>query len=116
MRKDHVYFFHMREHYPDGDNLKLSNMGGVTVAFKYYPETNNNNAFISWAASFCSPIDNFNKRLGRVKAEGRLQSPKHMHHFSIPEDATVEYVMNEIKEQVYKTREARDMFVRSYLI
>jgi len=51
-------------------NGKPHNKGGFTVAFR---EISNGDG-VEYAYSFCHPSDNFNKTLGRIKAEGRLNS------------------------------------------
>ncbi len=39
---------------------------------------NENNEVTAWAAATCHPKDNFCKQTGRVKAAGRLNSPRHV--------------------------------------
>ena len=59
-------FLHIRKY---NDNLQIQGRGGVTVA---YDDLTNGCWMIAIAR--CHEKDNFNKRLGRVKAEGRLMS------------------------------------------
>ena len=64
-----VKFIHLRRrNIEDGS---ISNSGGVTVAFREV------GANIEYAIARCSPYDNFSKKLGRIKAEGRLESDKY---------------------------------------
>ena len=51
---------------------QILNNGGTTIAFR---ELGDNQ--IEYALAHCSPKDNFSKALGRIKAEGRLNSPKY---------------------------------------
>lgn len=52
-------------------NGKPHNKGGFTVAFREVEDG------VEYAYAYCSPKDNFNKALGRIKAEGRLHSKVH---------------------------------------
>ena len=63
-----VKFAHLRDYDFDGC---VDNCGGATVA---YIETRQG---WQYAAAVCSPNDNFNKRFGRAKAAGRLNSPQY---------------------------------------
>lgn len=62
---DNPKFLHIRNVSPED---KISSKGGLTIA--YYLENNN----IRYAEAHCHPKDTFCKRLGRVKAAGRLKS------------------------------------------
>lgn len=65
-----VKFIHIRRHETDGS---ISPLGGGTVAYEVDPGT----GMVSRAASsFCNPRDNFSRHLGRVKAQGRLNSKR----------------------------------------
>jgi hypothetical protein len=66
-----VKFFHMRP-----EDVKDSPKGGVTVAFiDRTPEKDAHTAHrFDLACAWCHPADNYNKKLGRAKAEGRLKS------------------------------------------
>lgn len=61
-----IYFRHVRN-IVDG---KIDNMGGATIA---YQEISPN--IFKLAISRCHPKDNFDKKLGRIKSSGRLNSP-----------------------------------------
>lgn len=50
--------------------------GGLTVAYKVY-YTDDNSPMMKVAVSKCCKSDHFNKRIGRVKAAGRLESETH---------------------------------------
>lgn len=63
---EHVVFYHVR-------NVKNLTKGGATFAIEV-DEADVVNAF---AKAKCSIGDNFCRRLGRVKAEGRLNSSKY---------------------------------------
>lgn len=65
-----VKFIHIRRHETDGS---VSPLGGGTVAY----EVDSDTGMVSRAASsFCNPRDNFSRYLGRVKAQGRLNSKR----------------------------------------
>lgn len=63
-------FHHFRNLKEDGS---VYNMGGLTVAW----EVNEQNKSIRYAFAICSDRDNFNKKVGRTIAGGRLKSPNH---------------------------------------
>ena len=67
MFKMKTKFVHIRAVNKDG--IVLGN-GGGTVAF----EIDDAGYVTRFASSICHPRDNFSRYLGRVKAEGRLQS------------------------------------------
>lgn len=67
-----VKFYHIRN--------KAEPRGGLTVAM----ELDANELVIGYAVAKCHERDNFVKRLGRVKAAGRLKSPQHRVDFSVP--------------------------------
>ena len=96
-------FIHIREHtvahLDDKGNasLELSPNGGGTIAFYFDPEKN----VVKYAASFCNPKDNFNKKLGRIKAAGRLKSPNYVKELPCTEDALLKDVIHELKERVF---------------
>jgi hypothetical protein len=52
----------------------VHNSGGSTIAFRELSDGS-----IEYAVAFCSMKDNFNKKYGRTKAEGRLNSPNERH-------------------------------------
>ena len=62
-----ICFMHIRR---SGDEV---NKGGATVAM----EVNDKNLVTAYATSWCHPHDNFCRRTGRVKAEGRLKSARY---------------------------------------
>lgn len=51
-----------------------TNLGGLTVAFRCDPIAN----VLVYSVARCSDQDNFNKRIGRAIAEGRLDSNKNI--------------------------------------
>lgn len=51
---------------------QVKNNGGFTVAYREL-----DNGWIEYAFAKCSPRDNFSRELGRVKAQGRLDSPNY---------------------------------------
>ena len=60
-----IQFIHLRD--------KSSCKGGITVAFEYDDESK----VVSKAAiARCHEKDNYNKKIGRIKAAGRLNSPR----------------------------------------
>lgn len=63
-------FAHIR---PPKVNGVTPSKGGITIAFNY-----EGNSCYSYACAYCHPNDNYNKRLGRAKAGGRLNSQKHV--------------------------------------
>ena len=62
-----VRFIHRR---PTIDG-KITNSGGCTVAYREVDDG------IEYAVAYCSPRDNFSRKIGRAKAGGRLNSDKH---------------------------------------
>lgn len=68
-----VYFMHIRN---VDTNDRVSNFGGTTVAYREVP------GGVEFAEAWCSDRDNFNKAIGRAKAQGRLNSPHYMRKFS----------------------------------
>ena len=60
-----VFFKHFRPVI----NGKIDNRGGMTVAY-----TPRDGGGVKFAFACCHPGDNFNKRIGRVKSSGRLNS------------------------------------------
>lgn len=61
-------FLHLRNITPTGE---IDSRGGITVAFR---ETSPGT--IEFASAYCSPVDNFSKAYGRIKATGRLNSDR----------------------------------------
>lgn len=68
MESGKIMFKHARGKNPDGT---ISNMGGMTLAYTFLQ-----GGYVKFAFAVCHPNDNFEKRIGRVKAAGRLRSPK----------------------------------------
>lgn len=66
-----VSFIHLRTK-NNFDNT-TSCKGGVTIAFEYYTNTK---VVVKAAIARCHENDNYNKRLGRIKSRGRLNSPR----------------------------------------
>lgn len=54
------------------ENGQVSGKGGFTVAFRQIENG------IEYAVARCHPNDNFVKKNGRVKAAGRLNSPRYV--------------------------------------
>lgn len=77
-----VNFLHRR---PMVDG-RISNSGGFTVAFEEVDEG------IRYAVAYCHPNDNFNKKTGRIKAEGRLNSPRYVDQVDMNFDAFKEWM------------------------
>jgi len=75
-----VKFLHLR--HPD-ENGKPQNRGGMTVAYEEIF------SIIYYAVAFCSEKENFNYSTGRVKAAGRLNSPKYRYAVSDDKSGTV---------------------------
>jgi len=78
-------FVHIRAVNKDG--IVLGN-GGGTVAF----EIDDAGYVTRFASSICHPRDNFSRYLGRVKAEGRLQSKTYCVHLTENEIHEKEFV------------------------
>lgn len=68
-----IEFAHVRMRNPDGN---VTNHRGSTFAFKEVGDGQ-----IVYAAAHCGPNDNFNKKLGRAKAAGRLNSDRYKSTF-----------------------------------
>ena len=67
-----VKFHHIRGYGP---------RGGLTIAY-YQPVPGK----IYYAEAHCHPKDNYNKKLGRMKAEGRLNSPRFVQQYLITQE------------------------------
>ena len=67
MNQGKVHFRHIRNF----DKKNITARGGRTIAFRQIDENT-----IEFAIAKCSPKDNFNKKIGRRIAEGRLNSGK----------------------------------------
>ena len=74
MKINQISFAHKR--YVDEKTGTPSGRGGLTVAY----EQTDTDAIV-YAYAKCHERDNFNKSQGRVKAAGRLCSPKHRYFF-----------------------------------
>jgi hypothetical protein len=68
-----VFFLHLRHR--DHDLNQTSNFGGATIAYTEVP------GGVMFAMANCAPTDNYNKRYGRDKAQGRLKSVNHQRFF-----------------------------------
>lgn len=66
-------FAHIRLHNTDGT---VDCRGGITVAFEEVTGGTPNQ--FKYALAFCHSHDNYNKRTGRAKASGRLNSQHHI--------------------------------------
>ena len=73
--KEKPYFIHIRNHtyrqefgdwFPDG----YAPTGGATIAVVYNPDLEVH----IYAVALCNPKDNYNKKIGRKIAEGRLRT------------------------------------------
>lgn len=64
-----VKFIHYR-------SKKHPEKGGATVAYEDHLDTSGDDGSVKHAMSTCSNSDNFNKRIGRSVAEGRLKKNK----------------------------------------
>ena len=71
-----IFFAHIRR--PDDlDPTKHSGKGGATVAFTLTADG------VKYAIAKCHNVDNFNRKSGRVKAKGRLNSPRYAKELQI---------------------------------
>lgn len=85
-----VNFVHLRyptkEMHLDGSfTCGVSPCGGMTVAYKFLLDEHFNRNRIAVAFSKCDKRDHFNKRVGRIKAAGRLESEKFCRIVPAPE-------------------------------
>lgn len=84
-----IKYFHFRPR--NGLNQVLP--GGFTVAYRF----NDAYGHYEYAMSRCSPEDNFCRKIGRVKAEGRLRSPRYLKHApATSRDEFYDYLANEL--------------------
>lgn len=65
-----IKFVHCRNINKDGT---INPNGGLTIAYNINSEFK----VVGWAAAKCHTNDNYNKKLGRMKASGRLLSNKY---------------------------------------
>ena len=70
-------------------NEQIDNNGGFTVAYREIGDGK-----IEYAFANCSPRDNFSRALGRVKAQGRLDSP----HYRCVTDLTTDEFIESVHE------------------
>lgn len=68
-----IKFFHVR-------NKEQIGKGGITYAL----ELDDKYTVLRMAKAVCNPKDNFNKRVGRVMAQGRLNSPRYVQEVRLP--------------------------------
>ena len=76
---------------PGLEQQEISGKGGVTIAYVPNEDTNE----VLYAIARCHPRDNFNKQQGRIKAEGKMKSLKHLIFFKGNE--------KDFKEMIYNT-------------
>lgn len=95
-----TYYFHLRP--VQGEQIYPC--GGITVAFEYDAELK----LIFWSYSMCSMQDNFEKKLGRIKAKGRLSSYNWLQSFQITQETTVHKVIQTIKEKLFDLPKIKD--------
>lgn len=74
-RKYGCKFMHFRNIEETGNGSIVDSRGGATVAYVQGEDG------ISFAVAYCHPNDNYNKRLGRAKAAGRLLSERYSRQF-----------------------------------
>jgi len=75
-KSETTHFHHLRTGgWPDAYATK----GGATVAY-WQPEP----GVVLYAVAHCSPRDNYNKKIGRAIAEGRLYSENHVQMYTLP--------------------------------
>lgn len=63
-----TFYAHIRNHNSDGT---VAGNGGVTIAYQV------DDNIITYAIAKCHDKDRYSKYLGRIKAEGRLNSKNH---------------------------------------
>lgn len=76
--KSSIKFIHCRHNNQDGS---ISPLGGLCIAYVLNAEFK----VVGWAAARCAPMDTYNKKIGRMKASGRLLS--HTYYQECPEIA-----------------------------
>ena len=81
-KSETTHFHHLR---PAADPFdarptdERATKGGATVAY-WQPEP----GVVLYAVAHCSPRDNYNKKIGRAVAEGRLYSENHVQMYTLP--------------------------------
>lgn len=70
-----IQYFHNREVLPSG---QFAPRGGYTIAveFLFHQIKQDGDCLLNIGAAYCHPEDNYNKRLGRVIASGRMKGAK----------------------------------------
>jgi hypothetical protein len=86
-------------HINNTEKSQVFSMGGaVTVAYTH------NGPYIYAAFAFCSPEDNFSKKIGRVKSSGRHKGnhvePIKLNEGETPYDAVWRYLVEDFKTHV----------------
>ncbi len=69
VKEEEMKFCHVRNFDAEGN---VSPKGGTTIAY-----INAGHGIYRFAVAKCAPEDTYNKKYGRAKAGGKLQSPKH---------------------------------------
>jgi hypothetical protein len=91
--KEKPYFIHIRDtsrvqrFWDTGE--AISPTGGATIAVAYNPDIEAH----AYAVALCSPKDNYNKKIGRKVAEGRLRT----HPFILEGYSTMREVEEELR-------------------
>lgn len=78
-------YFHKRNKNEAGQILSR---GGCTTAYIL----DDSKIVVGYAQAHCHKHDNFNKQQGRIKAEGRLKSPRYFHQVAMPEQTFLELI------------------------
>lgn len=103
-----VKFMHLRAHGAaemqeiNGEEVYVEPVlatGGCTIAYKVEPMDGDKQA-VRYAFAKCHEFDNFNKRTGRIKAAGRLQSA-HAAYLETIDKATTREQLHEMLREAY---------------
>lgn len=81
-------FYHIR--YVDPETGRIDPRGGVTYA--YLIDTDK--IVRGYAVARCHEKDNYNKHIGRAKAEGRMKSKHYFHEVLMTEDNFIKAAEN----------------------
>ena len=105
-----AHFIHLYNHFQDGTR---DNNGGVTIAYMVDGHS------VRYAFAKCRTTDRFCKRMGRVKSQGRLNSPAQSFSFSFtpPENSGIPHkdIIPKLIKQYYQSVEPYFTDVKKYI-
>ena len=84
MRFAHLFTTLVRPTTPIADDLTCFETTRTSIAYEWREGT------VQLGVSFCSPVDRFDRKIGRHVAEGRMQAPHRRVTIDVPEEVTTQ--------------------------